>query len=178
LLVRPSSLPEYERYTVRLPKINIDVGYKAAEKLARDISRALRKAGVNQPPSIELQSEMAAVARIIIEDSVKAIDDDAQRDRLVDGDSDPERGSDRKSLLSIIEGKTQPPVRREVLRLDFDQARTLISWIEELETYPEEAVGHPKNFYYDDDRFNQLLMLLQDATSPGSSQDLDGIIWP
>jgi hypothetical protein len=24
LLVRPSSLPEYERYTVRLPKININ----------------------------------------------------------------------------------------------------------------------------------------------------------
>ena len=111
---------------------------------------------------------------------MKAVDSAAIRDRLIDRHRDSEHAVDRETLMSIIDVDGQRPVRREVLRLDFDQARTLTRWIEELHTYPEEVVGRPKNFYNDDDRFNQLLMLLQDATSPGWSdpRDLDGIIWP
>lgn len=179
LLVRPSPLPEDERYTVRLPKISIDLGRDAAEKLARDISRALRKAGVDQPPSIDLHDEMAEVARMVIEDAVKAIDHDANCHLLIERAPDPQRAFDRQTLLSIIDGDTQPPVRHEVLSLDFDQARTLIAWIEEVDTEPEEVVGRPENFYYDDDRFDRLLMLLQDTTSPGWSDPTEHvIIWP
>jgi hypothetical protein len=167
LLMRPSPLPECERYTVRLPKINIDLECDAAERLACDLSRSLRRAGLSQTPSVVLDGEEVEVARIAIGDAIKVIDWHLR-------EIDPNNREDldnRETLLSIPDDA--------ILRFDFDQARTLMNAIEELHGY-EDEIGRPDNFYYDDDRFNQLLVRLQDATSPGSSHptDLDGIIWP
>lgn len=155
VMVRPSSLPAYERYTVIFPKLYIDLDHDAAEKLARDVSRSLRRAGVAQNATIELRGDEADVARIAIDDAIKIIDwylseiEPNSREYL----------DNRETLLSI-------GVDKPVLSLDFDQARTLMDAIEELGTFEEEA-GRPENFYYDDDRFNQLFMRVQDATSPG-----------
>jgi hypothetical protein len=139
----------------------------AAERLACDISRSLRRAGLSQRPTVVIDGEKVEVARIAIGDAIKVIDWCLK-------EIDPNNRQDldnRETLLSIRD--------EEILNLDFDQARTLMHAIEELHGSEDQA-GRADNFYYDDDRFNQLFIRLQDATSPGSSHptDLDGIIWP
>lgn len=162
VLRRSSPLPEYETFDVLVPAI-IGIGMEAAEKVARDISRSLREAGVIQYPTIVLEGEDIEVARLAINDTVKSIDFEAEVEALAEvepSQRDRENPRIRETLLSIGDG--------EVLKLDLDQAWTLQEAIELLPTI-EPLIDRRENFYYDDDRFNNLFMRLQDATGPQRS---------